>query len=150
MTRRISVLARRLADEPDFLAAALADYARSQQLDDAALAAYLGCPMDQLDRLRLCLRPRPDRFLADIDEIATDFGIDPDALIDVVRFSDALARMRRTPAMSESSSLLMAARDRHSELPAAAADGPMPAPRPHAGRDGDGKLAPRREEGTPS
>lgn len=113
MPGRIDALARRVESDPEFLASALADYARSEGLDDEGLAAVLGCSVTVLGPLRLCLRPRPQagQFRTDVDEIATRFGVRRDALVEVVRRADALAALRRPPS-SQEHGLLMAARDR--------------------------------------
>ena len=60
MSGRLDGLARRVADDRFFLASALADYARSERLDDAGLAGALGCAVDALTTLRLCRRPAGD------------------------------------------------------------------------------------------
>jgi hypothetical protein len=51
-------LARRVSDAPDFLACALAEFARSEKLDDNSLAERLRCSVDTLTYLRLCRTPR--------------------------------------------------------------------------------------------
>jgi hypothetical protein len=112
MSRRLDAFARELAADHTFLAAALADYARSERLDETALAAALGCSVATLTPLRLCLRPRSDarHFRADVQEIATRFAVSADVLGQAVRRSDALASFRHDPAGG--SGFLMAARDR--------------------------------------
>ncbi len=109
---RIERLARRIEGDSLFLAAALAAYARSEGLDDHELAARLGCAVETLGPLRLCLRPRPERFAADVDEIASRFGVDDERLAEAVRRADALARMPRRAPGRPVEGLLMAARDR--------------------------------------
>ncbi len=112
MSERLAAFARRVADDPFFLASALRDYAQSEGLDDAGLAARLGCSAETLDRLRLCRRPRPEpaEFRADVDRIAERFGVDPTALAEVVRRADVLAELRHAGAGGAGT--LMAARDR--------------------------------------
>lgn len=112
MTNRIDALARRVEGDDFFLASALADYARSEGLDEHGLAAALGCPTATLGPLRLCRRPRPApaAFRDDIDSIATRFAVRADVLSAIVRRSDALSRLRRPTAGGRG--LLMAARDR--------------------------------------
>lgn len=112
MTGRIDRLARRVETDPPFLASALADYARSEQLSETELADSLGCTIEILARLRLCLRPRPDHFHDDIDEIAARFQIDDVVLAEAVRRSDALASMRPHMTRETRTGLLKAARDR--------------------------------------
>ena len=112
MSQRLDRFARELDGDEAFLAAALAAYARSEELDEQGLAAELGCAVDTLTRLRLCLRPRPDCFDADVQEIATTFGADAEVLTRVVRRADVLARLRAASVGAQG--LLMAARDRES------------------------------------
>jgi hypothetical protein len=50
-------LAARVSREPFFLGSALAAYQRRHGLDDAGLAALLGCDVAALTDLRLCRRP---------------------------------------------------------------------------------------------
>jgi hypothetical protein len=109
---RLDALARRVVDDPFFLGEALAAYARSEGLDDAGLAAALGCSVEGLARLRLCRRPDPARFGADVARIAERFGARADALAEAVRRADALAALRDASAGAAEAGLLMAARDR--------------------------------------
>src|SRR5262245_57416656 len=60
MADPLSSIARRAEERPTFLANLLAAYARSEDLDDDALAARLGCPAEQLSRLKLCRAPRSE------------------------------------------------------------------------------------------
>jgi hypothetical protein len=112
MSKAMASLAQRVADDPAFLAHALAEHAQGHGLDDAALAEALGCAVGQLPALRLCLRPRADpaHFLDDITEIVARFGVVEDTLIEVVRYADALLAIRGQTMAG--SGLLMAARDR--------------------------------------
>ncbi|HEY7065729.1 MAG TPA: hypothetical protein VII06_29915 [Chloroflexota bacterium] len=121
MASRLDALARRVQTDPAFLAAALADYARSERLDEHGLAAALGCPVDALTPLRLCLRPRPapPHFRQDVEQIAARFGVRPAVLAEVVRRADALAALRRAPAADAARGTLMAARDREAAPDAA-------------------------------
>jgi hypothetical protein len=94
--RSLNVLARRVECDPFFLAGLLADYAERENIDEAGLAAALGCNPEALTALRLCRAPRPDRvgFREDVDQIAAHFGLDADRLTAVVRGrSEALRRL---------------------------------------------------------
>jgi hypothetical protein len=107
-------LAQRVADAPDFLAFALAEYARSERLDDAGLAERLGCTVDTLTHLRLCRMPREQApaFWQDVEQIAQRFSLAPEGLADVVRRAHALFHLRRhTSEKQHDASFLMAARD---------------------------------------
>ena len=97
MSAALDHLAARVGTDPLFLANALAEYARSEGLDDAGLAVALGCAESDLAGLRLCGVPRPERFREDAMRIAARFGIDPDLLTDAVRRGQSLARLRAGP-----------------------------------------------------
>jgi hypothetical protein len=112
-------LARRAESEPFFLASLLADYARSEGLDDAGLAASLGCPPPgELVMVRLCRAPRtePGEFWEDVCCIAERFGIDPQRLAEVVKHGRVVAGLRG--ARPPGGGFLMAARDAEAEPPA--------------------------------
>lgn len=110
MGRRIAALARRLESDAAFLAAPLAVYARSEALDDAGLAARLGCPVETLPLVRLCRRPRPDPlFGQDVERIADRFGLNSLALAEALRRVDALEALRIGQAPERGT--LLAARD---------------------------------------
>ena len=57
MNPALVALAKRVEDDPFFLAALLKVYADSEGLDDARLAAVLACRIDDLTALRLCRAP---------------------------------------------------------------------------------------------
>lgn len=116
MTDRIAALARRVEEEEIFLASVLADYARSENLDDQGMAERFDCPTKTLISLRLCLRPdpQPDVFRREVDRIASRFEIDAGLLAEAIRRSNAL-RLMRSKANAEEGGLLMAARDRREE-----------------------------------
>jgi hypothetical protein len=98
--------------DPHFLAFALADYAASEGLDDAELAARLGCPVDRLPHVKLCPAPLADPagFRAAVVGVAEAFGLDAAALAAAVRHGQAVAAPP-DPAPDDAAHLL-AARDR--------------------------------------
>lgn len=110
-------LAARAADQPFFLAWALAAYARSDDLDDAGLAAALGCPPRELAMLRLCRAPRtdPEEFWEDVAAIAERFQLDPTRLAEVVKQGRVVRRFEQADAGTGGS--LLAARDREDSPP---------------------------------
>lgn len=110
-TKRVTALARRIEGDDFFLASALADYARTEHLDEQGLAGALDCSEEDLVSLRLCRRPQPQSFRADVDRIASRFGARTDVLAEAIRRSDALRTMRAR-STEETSGTLMAARDR--------------------------------------
>jgi hypothetical protein len=77
-----------MSDTPYFLASVLAAYQRRRGLDDAALAALLGCNVAVLTPLRLCRRPGAANpswtWEADVAEIARRFSLDAAVLGRVV------------------------------------------------------------------
>ncbi len=114
MSPYLAHLADRVADAPDFLACALAEYARSERLQDAALAARLGCGVDTLTHLRLCRMPRgqPPLFWQDIERIAGRFSVDVDGLAEVVRRGQSLLNLRKVEGgRQQEPGFLLAARD---------------------------------------
>jgi hypothetical protein len=106
-------LARRVENEPFFLASTLALFARSETLDDEALCRFLHCPPEKFAMLRLCRTPdeEPSAFQRDVKRIAERFGCDENALADAVRRGQALQRLRRAAA----GGTLLAARDSEEE-----------------------------------
>ena len=112
MASLLPALARRVSDDPFFLASVLTVYAESEAMDDEQLAAQLGCSTETLTPLRLCRRPRPDppEFRQDVELIATRFSVRADVLATAVRRADAVTALRRGGEGSQGT--LMAARDR--------------------------------------
>jgi hypothetical protein len=106
----LDTLARRVENEPFFLASTLALFARSEELDDESLCRFLRCPRESFAMLRLCRTPDedPSAFQRDVKQIAERFGADVDALTDAVRRGQALQRLRQAAAASGT---LLAARD---------------------------------------
>jgi hypothetical protein len=102
-------LARRVEGDPFFLASVLAEYARSEGLDDAGLAAALGCRPAALTDLRLCRAPgmEPREFKADVVRVAEHFGLEPVRLAEIARRGQTLQRARAAAA----GATLLAARD---------------------------------------
>lgn len=84
VSAHLSRLARRVEDDPFFLASALRDYARDNGIGAQALADRLGCAVETLPQLALCRRPVPATFDHDIATIAARFGIDPRVLTIIV------------------------------------------------------------------
>jgi len=112
MSDRLDRFARRVEDDQFFLASVLAEYARSEDLDDGGLAGELGCPVAVLTPLRLCRRPRPDPvgMREDTGQIAERFGVDVTILAEMVRRADALATLRQSAPAAQGT--VIAARDR--------------------------------------
>jgi hypothetical protein len=111
MTRHLEKLARRVEDDPFFLASALKLYAKSEDLDETMLADVLGCAKESLPLLGLCRAPaeEPAQFQKDIDRIVERFQVHPDVLAEAVRRGQTIVRMRRSTAKDKGT--LLAARD---------------------------------------
>ena len=119
MNPALSHLARRVADAPDFLACALAEFARSGKLDDDAQGN------DSVARWtpsRTCVcarmpRTRAPFFSQDIDQIASRFAVDAEILAEVVRRGQTLLHLRvPTAEQHQETGFLLAARDDAAEL----------------------------------
>jgi hypothetical protein len=115
MTDPLEALARRAEGEPFFLASHLAAYARSEGLDDAGLAAALGCPRGELTMVRLCRAPQPDapQFWQDITALAQRFGMDARLLAAAVKRGRVILRLRAAAGGGS----LAAARDHEPDPP---------------------------------
>jgi hypothetical protein len=114
MTDPLANLARRVEPDPFFLAAVLAEYARTEGLDDAGLAAALGLPPDRLPHLKLCRPPRPEAefFWPDVEHLADRFGIPPEPLAEAVRRGETIARAKAaSPPAGADAGAFLAARD---------------------------------------
>lgn len=108
--------AGRAARRDVFLASVLLPFAWAEQLDDEALAARLGCPVQDLPKLLLCRRPRTDPagFWEDVQRIAAAHAISPDRLAEVVRLAESVLALQRGSARG-ARGWLAAARDRPPE-----------------------------------
>ncbi len=98
------------------LASTLRIYRDLNDLDETALAAYLGCNIEALPRLALCRRPESDRpgFRQQVEQIAIYAGTRLDRLAQVIREVDAMKALSNAPFSDERASrrgFLMAARD---------------------------------------
>lgn len=109
MNDPVEALARKVRDDPFFLAPILEAYAAPESDPDARLLCDLGCDLPELTMLRLCRmpRPEPDGFREDVARIAERFGFDQVNLTRVIRRGEVLLRMRS----SGDADGLMAARD---------------------------------------
>jgi hypothetical protein len=111
MAKHLEHLARRLVDDPFFVACPLILYATSEGLDEESLASRLGCAKDAFKLICLCRAPagQAESFSDDIERIATKFSVDADLLAEAIRRGQAIYEMKRK---TKSAATLLAARDR--------------------------------------
>lgn len=111
--------AERAGRRPFYLASSLLAYARAERLDDAGLAARLGCDLASLPALLLCRRPTGEGsvFRADVEAIAERFALNALHLARLLRTADALVSLGGA-ATDQTGGLLAAARDRDADEPA--------------------------------
>lgn len=104
-------LARRVENDPFFVASVLREYAHGEGLTEADLAARLGIPEEDLDRLRLCRCPDPAApdFRRDLERIAAHTGAQPGVLAQIIRQVASLNTLRQA---EHADGGLRAARDR--------------------------------------
>lgn len=117
MSDPLKRLARRVENDPQFLACLLAEYAQSEGLDDAGLARELSGEEAILTSLRLCRAPRPEAadFRQDVRQIAEHFALDAVRLAEILRQGEAFRLLQQGRVGAPG--FLMAARDRPEETP---------------------------------
>lgn len=108
------------AENPFFLASALRAYRSFNSLDDAALAAHLGCSLEDLPRLALCRRPGldPTVFRKEAEQIAAYASVRAERLARLLREVESLEALQaaeRSGTTTSGRGFLMAARDRGDE-----------------------------------
>jgi hypothetical protein len=106
--------AGRAATRQEFLGWVFARYAEVEGKSDEELAETLGASVQDLHRLRLCLRPRAQSFAADVQQIAGKFELDAGDLARVIRHVEALEGMKeaREDGAASDVGVMMAARAR--------------------------------------
>ena len=111
-TNPVERVAARAEADPEFLGYALAEYAAAEGLDDAELAARLGCPPGVLPHVKLCRLPPADPagFQAAVEDLRVAFGVNPQPLADAVRLGQAVVAFRA--AAPAEAGFVLAARDR--------------------------------------
>src|SRR5947208_166836 len=111
MAEPLENLARRLENDPFFLACPLKLFAESAGLAEREIATQLRCSVETLVRVRLCRAPLPEseQFRKDIARIAETYQVDALALTDAVRRGQAIWYLRQGQAGG--AGRLLAARD---------------------------------------
>ena len=117
LENKASLLARmanRAVHRSEYLGWVLARYADSEQKTDEMMTRLLRVPAQDLDRIRLCLRPRSKSFADDVDQIARKFGADATILAQVIRHVEALEGMKDSNEVEKTNDagVLIAARAR--------------------------------------
>ncbi len=104
-------MAGRTVYRSEYLGWVLARYADSEHKTDEMIRRLLRVPANDLNRIRLCLRPRSQSFAEDIGHIARKFGADAAILAQLIRHVEALEGMKELEQTNDAG-LLMAARSR--------------------------------------
>lgn len=123
--KSLTAFARRLRNDPQFMAYVLVAYQTQEGLDVEGLAQLLGIWPEMLTRLGLCRRPSADTllFAEQVRAIADYTMTDEAQLANIIRQVDSLEKLTQRPAslaVSDTESqmvtsltgLLAAARDR--------------------------------------
>jgi hypothetical protein len=98
---------------PEFVASSIRIWKKA--FNDSPTHA-LGADEQAVLNLGLCTRPRRERWIDDVNEIAAAVGIDSQRLVSFLRAADAIERFGDVPhAEGREDGRLMAARDRDEE-----------------------------------
>lgn len=113
-TNILAHAAKRAKSHPRYLGSILAAYMAIEKTSERNLARLLGISAFDLSRLGLCLRPRPDRFAGDIEEIAAKFSLESTVLAKVVRLVESVHALALSTSRvaSANAGVLLAARSR--------------------------------------
>jgi hypothetical protein len=109
MANHLEALATRLEDDAFFLACTLKHFASSEGLDKQGLAAALECSKETLILLQLCRTPDAAQFKKDLEQIASRFQVNRNALLQAIRRGQAILNLRQINAGGKG--MLLAARD---------------------------------------
>ncbi len=106
--------ALRAAERTDYLAWVFGRYAETERDTEQEFCAILSISALDFRRLCLCLRPRHDSFVQDVEQIAAKFEFDAGELARIVRHVEATEAMKQYTAEQriEEAGLLLAARAR--------------------------------------
>lgn len=111
-------LIERASNDAFFLGHALRHYKTIHHMDDKALAKWLGCKPDGLERLALCRCPSDSTstFQSDVERIATFSSCSAERLLRLLREVAAITSLAQASNEFSTETMLMAARDRRPEL----------------------------------
>lgn len=92
---QLQAIARKLRDDPNYMAWILAAYQKFENLTDNQLRIKLGTNEHMLARLALCKRPSPNspNFQVQINQIAEYSNIGKLTLVNIIRHVDALTAL---------------------------------------------------------
>ena len=82
-----------------FVAYALAVYQQSNKQSEAQIAEWLGCSVDEFQKLGLCRRPmgKDVTFRREVEQVANFAGADPVKLAQILRASESIIAFRDAP-----------------------------------------------------
>lgn len=114
-SRLITRAAGRASERLEYLGWVFARHEESEQKTGQEMADMLGASLLDYHRMRLCLRPRVQLFVADVQQIVARFGVDASKLARLIRHVEAIEGMKAEPGETPDSEagLLLAARARH-------------------------------------
>src|SRR6266576_2984245 len=90
--------ANRASERPEYLGWVFHQYTEMEKRTASEVAGALGVSTLNYHHLRLCLRPRPEVFAVDVQQVATSFAANAAELANIVRHVDALTAMREEAA----------------------------------------------------
>jgi hypothetical protein len=103
----MSVSAR---SQPGLIGSAIATWEAAHAGQTAA--SYLRCDESRLWRIAVTPRPKGDQLVAQSMALATEIGVNPSSLVNILRFAESAAAFGETSADGE---MLMAALDAESD-----------------------------------
>ncbi|MBI3245334.1 MAG: hypothetical protein HYZ50_02370 [Deltaproteobacteria bacterium] len=111
--------ARRARYHPAYVGWVFRRYQEVENCSDDDLARHLTVSLLDLQRLSFCLRPRPDRFAEDIEQLGEKFQINVTTLAGIIRLVEAVEIMgtEQTATASLETGVLLAARTRKKSRP---------------------------------
>lgn len=107
----------RTKDDPLFVGHSLRAFAAARDLDEAHIAAFLGCGQGAISRLAMCRQPsvNEETYQQDIEQIAAFVGCDSSRLQQLLRETMGISVLRESTASVRDNVTLLAARDRQDE-----------------------------------
>jgi hypothetical protein len=107
-------IAHRLGDVPGFLAY---EFRNWREITGRDVESELTVPVESVDRLAVCRRPRPGSYPTDLRALAGYGRVDPVRLANLLRAAESLTVLQAMPRGFGASRALMAARDETADRP---------------------------------